>query len=75
MKGVIHDWNDADAITLLINCRNAILPHGKLLIHTELLKASDTANQGNFMDIFMMLYGGRERTEDELSTLTRQAFL
>jgi SAM-dependent methyltransferase len=69
LKGIIHDWDDIDAIKVLKNCRRSIAAGGKLLISTSLLKSSNEPDRGNFMDIYMMLLGGRERTEDEFRAI------
>lgn len=69
LQGIIHDWNDTDALAILKNCRRSITAGGKLLISTSILKSSGEPDRGNFMDIYMMLYGGRERTEKEFSAL------
>jgi hypothetical protein len=69
LQGILHDWNDTDAVSILKNCRRSITANGKLLISTSILKSSGEPDRGNFMDIYMMLYGGRERTEAELRDL------
>ena len=37
------------------------------------LKPAAQPDRGNFMDIYMMLYGGRERRESDFRTLLQQA--
>ena len=73
LKGVIHDWNDASAVTILKNCRRAIRPDGRLfVVETVLIPSSDPASA--LMDTLMMvLTGGRERTESEFRALFRDA--
>ena len=73
LKGIIHDWNDIDAVKVLKNCRRSIAVGGKLLISTSLLKSSTEPDRGNFMDIYMMLLGGRERTEDEFRVILAES--
>jgi hypothetical protein len=74
MSGVIHDWSDVDALRILKTCRRAIAAKGRLLIATNILKAeAEPAGQGAFMDIYMMLYGGRERDEDDFRALLQDA--
>jgi hypothetical protein len=47
---------------------------GRLLIATSILKpANEPADRGSFMDIYMMLYGGHERTAAEFQTLLGNA--
>jgi SAM-dependent methyltransferase len=73
LKGIIHDWNDASAVAILKNCRQAIRPDGRLLIlDTVLIPSSDPASA--LMDMLMMvLTSGRERTESEFRSLLREA--
>lgn len=74
LSGIINDWNDRDARTILRNCRRAIAPSGRLLLVTSVQKPSTApADRGSFMDIYMMLYGGRDRSEEELRLLLREA--
>jgi SAM-dependent methyltransferase len=73
LSGIIHDWNDEDAVKILKNCRRAIRADGRLLlIETVLTPSSDPARA--LMDVLMMvLTGGRERTEAEFRSLLREA--
>jgi hypothetical protein len=74
LSGVIHDWSDADALRLLKNCRQAIAKDGRLLLATAIAKdATSQADSRNFMDVYMMLYGGRERSESDLRALLQTA--
>ncbi|MDA8350616.1 MAG: methyltransferase [Pseudomonadota bacterium] len=78
MRGVIHDWNDERAVTILRNSRRALRPNGRLLlidrIMPERVQAS-AAHQGvTIADVSMLVStGGCERTEAEFRTLLRQA--
>jgi SAM-dependent methyltransferase len=73
LKGVVHDWNDEEALRILRNCREAITPQGRLIIlDTVLTGRSDP--QSAMMDMLMLvLTGGRERTETEFSQLLADA--
>jgi SAM-dependent methyltransferase len=73
LKGIIHDWDDASAATILKNCRRAIRPDGRLfIVDTVLIPSSDPASA--LMDMLMIvLTGGRERTESEFRSLLREA--
>jgi hypothetical protein len=73
LKGIIHDWDDIDAVKVLKNCRRSIAAGGKLLISTSLLKSSTEPDRGNFMDVYMMLLGGRERTEAEFRAILAES--
>jgi SAM-dependent methyltransferase len=73
LKGVIHDWNDEDAVKILKNCRRAIRPDGTLLlVETVLTQSTDPAAAA--MDLLMMaLTSGRERAESEFRSLLQEA--
>ncbi|MEZ0335692.1 MAG: methyltransferase, partial [Gemmatimonadales bacterium] len=32
MKKVLHDWSDDDAVRILVNCRRAMAPGGRVLV-------------------------------------------
>jgi hypothetical protein len=73
LKGVIHDWPDARAMTILKNCRRAIRSGGTLILVDNVLTGSDDPGRA-LMDLLMMvLTGGRERTEAEFRSLLGKA--
>ncbi|MCI0353552.1 MAG: methyltransferase, partial [Acidobacteria bacterium] len=73
MKHIIHDWDDARALTILNNCRKAS-PKAKVLLLEAVLPAGDEPHFAKMLDLEMLnLPGGRERTEDEFRTLFAQA--
>jgi SAM-dependent methyltransferase len=74
LKHVIHDWDDDRARTILVNCRRAIPPHGKLLliegvypprIDDSLESRGAAANDVNML----VATGGRQRSEGEFRSL------
>jgi len=65
---VIHDWSDADATTILQNCRRAIPTHGTLLLAEVPLPPCAHPSQA-FGDLLMLIFGGVERTESEYRAL------
>ncbi len=70
LKSILHDWNDAQALKLLQNCRQAITDHGKLLHIGTVLKPSNEPDFGKWLDLTMLvLLRGRERTEEEFQEL------
>ena len=74
MKGIIHDWNDDDALRILKNCRRAIRDDGRLLLVEMILKPSGEPDPGTFGDVLMLtLVGGRERTESDFRALLQKA--
>ena len=81
LKGVIHDWEDEEAIAILRTCRAAMSDGSKLIlierILPEQIEPNDALTRAKFIhDINMMVNpGGRERTEAEFRNLLSQAGL
>ncbi len=81
LKGVIHDWEDKEAIAILRTCRAAMSDESKLLlidrILPERIDPDDALTRAKFIhDIKMFVNpGGRERTEAEFRKLLGQAGL
>jgi hypothetical protein len=46
LSGVIHDWDDDDAITILEQCRRAMTPNGKVLVVESVLPETDASAFG-----------------------------
>jgi hypothetical protein len=70
LKRIIHDWNDADALRILANCRRAIREDGTLILIECVLRPPNEPDLGKWMDLHMLLIlGGRERTESEYRAL------
>lgn len=80
LSRVIHDWDDAHALTILRNCRRATPLHGRVLLiervvpHT--IQPLPALRSLLVSDLTMMVMnGGRERTEHEYRNLLAQADL
>ncbi len=74
MKTIIHDWDEASALTILRNVRTAIAPDGKLLLMEMVLPEGAPWHPGMLLDLEMLVSaGGRERTAAEYSELLVQA--
>ena len=70
LSGVIHDWDDDDAITILEQCRRAMTPNGKVIVVETVLPETDASAFGALLDLNMLVMtGGRERTEREFRQL------
>ena len=71
---IIHDWSEAQCLTILGNCRRAMKPTGRLLIVEMVLPKGDTPHLGKMLDMMMLVGpGGQERTEDEYRPLLAKA--
>ncbi|MGH9715269.1 MAG: methyltransferase [Candidatus Acidiferrales bacterium] len=77
LKSVIHDWNDASAISVLQNCVTAMRGEaGKVLLLEMVLQPGNEHDIGKWIDLEMlMMAGGHERTEAEFAELLSKAGL
>ena len=74
MKHIIHDWDEASAVTILKNCRRAMTLDARLLLIEEVIPCGDVPSLAKLVDLEMMLMpGGRERTEAEYGALFEAA--
>ena len=74
---VLQQWNDADALTILRNCRAAMPPGAKLVMIERLLPERAADDPAAIMlDLHMMtITGGRARSLAEFEALLAQAAL
>jgi hypothetical protein len=74
LSHIIHDWSEAQCLTILANCRRAMKPNSRLLIVEMVLPSGNTPHPGKMLDIVMLtLTGGQERTELEYRALLDKA--
>ena len=75
LSKVIHDWGDDRAAAILMNCRQAMGAHSRLLLVETVIPPGNTPHPGKLGDINMLVanVGGRERTEAEFRTLLTTA--
>ena len=74
MKWIIHDWDDARAITILRNCRKQIAPNGRLILVDCVVPETDEPHFSKFIDLNMLVMtGGKERTAKEFDDLLAAA--
>jgi hypothetical protein len=75
LSRVIHDWDDAGARRILDRCREAMTPQSRLLVVDAILpERAHDGPEAIRMDLHMlMLFGARERTEEEFRRLLAQA--
>ena len=74
---MLHDWDDADAVRILRNCRAAMPAHARLaLIERVLPERAAQAPATIMVDAQMMaITGGRERGLGEFERLLQQGGL
>jgi hypothetical protein len=74
LSHIIHDWSEAQCLTILGNCRSAMQPDSRLLIIERVLPTGDAPDPGKILDIIMLAVpGGQERTEPEYRALLDKA--
>ncbi len=74
LSHIIHDWSEAQCLSILDNCRTAMQPNSRLLIVEMVLPTGDTPHPGKMLDMVMLLVaGGQERTEAEYAALLAKA--
>jgi hypothetical protein len=70
MRRILHDWLDAEAVTILRSCRAAMRPEARLLLIESVVGPPNEDPQTKFLDLVMLVSaGGRERTESEWRAL------
>jgi O-methyltransferase domain/Dimerisation domain len=77
LRQIIHDWDDAQAITILTNCRRAMHESGKVLVVERALAADHREALGALhLDMEMLAnLGGLQRTDAEYGVLFEAAGL
>jgi O-methyltransferase len=74
MKHIIHDWDDARALTILKNIHAAAAPGASLFLIEAAMAPGNEPHFAKVVDLEMMLLpGGCERTEEEYRNLLAQA--
>jgi hypothetical protein len=75
LRHVVHDWRDEDSITMLRNCRSAMKSDGKVLVVEIVVPAGNDPSFAKWMDLMMVTYGGKERSEKQYRDLFSRAGL
>jgi len=75
MRHVIHDWDDEQAVSILGNCRDAMNGDGRILVVESVIPPASEPSFGKWLDLMMLVVGGRERTEAEYRRLFSEAGL
>ena len=77
LKDILHNWDDARALTILANVRRAMKGESVLLICEILVERFSTLLPGPLVDVQMLNVcdGGRQRSEGEMGALVGGAGL
>lgn len=75
LKDVLHDWDDARALDLLLVVRRAMPPGARLLLVELLLEDGPVAPLASVVDLQMLAVtdGGRQRSVEQLAALLGKA--
>jgi len=75
MRHILHDWSDADAISILNHCRKAMNPGGKVLVVEAVIQEGNEPSPFKLLDLTMLLIGGKERTKSQFENIFSKAGL
>lgn len=75
LRHVIHDWEDREAIAILRNCRDAMRAEGRVLVVETVIPSGNEPCFGKWLDLMMLVVGGRERTREQYGELFSAAGL
>ncbi|PMD29394.1 o-methyltransferas-like protein [Hyaloscypha variabilis F] len=75
IRRCLHDWNDAKCIEILQNISCSMTKNSRLLIAEIVLPTTEVDVEGAWMDLTMMTFTGRERTEEQWVELLTAAGL
>lgn len=76
LSSIIHNWDDARAVRILRNCRQAMAPGGRVLVVEMLIPEGNDRHFGKPTDMVMLVaLGGSERTRAQYASLMSQAGL
>ena len=70
LKQILHDWNDAQCVTLLKNCAASLPVGGRVLVVEMVVSEDGTPSPAHLMDVNMLvMLPGKERTATEYAKL------
>jgi hypothetical protein len=74
LSNILHDWDDARALTILKTCRAAMPNTAKLIINEALMPEDGSASFVKLVDVQMLaIVGGQQRTQSEYGALLEAA--
>ena len=73
LSAIIHDWNDERAGAILSTIRSAAPQDGRLLVVESVITPGNDPSGAKWLDLLMLVLGGRERTELEWRELLEGA--
>ena len=74
LSGIVHDWGDEEATTILRHIVEAARPSARVLLTESVIPPGNAPEGAKWLDLLMLvLAGGRERTEPEWRALLEGA--
>jgi DNA-binding HxlR family transcriptional regulator len=65
LSGILHDWDDERAGAILQTVRAAALQDARLLVLESVIRSGNEPQGAKWLDLLMLVLGGRERTEED----------
>ncbi|MFQ3189600.1 MAG: hypothetical protein ACI936_000725 [Paraglaciecola sp.] len=75
LKRILHDWNDVDALRILKTLKSNLSHTGKILVIDAVVPPGNQRHFSKDLEIFLMTWGGNERSFTEFERLCAQAEL
>lgn len=75
LRHVIHDWDDQVAVKILANCCKSMNRNGRVLIAESIVPEGNDFGVVKWIDLMMLVVGGRERNAEEYEQLMTAAGL
>lgn len=73
LSAILHDWNDERAAEILHTVRRDAPPAARLLVIESVVEDGNEPQGSKWLDLLMLVLGGRERTAPEWQTLLEAA--
>jgi DNA-binding Lrp family transcriptional regulator len=73
LSAILHDWDDERATAILTSIRAAARPDARLLVLESVIQPGNDPYGAKWLDLLMLVLGGRERDEDDWRSLLEGA--
>jgi hypothetical protein len=73
LSAILHAWDDEQAAAILRTIRAAAPQHARLLLIETVLPPGNDPNGSKWLDLLMLVLGGRERAEEDWRALLEAA--
>ena len=73
LSAILHDWDDERATVILRTIRAAASAESRLLVLESVIPPGNDPNGAKWLDLLMLILGGKERTESEWQSLLEAA--